>query len=182
MGTGYLRQLKSGHIYAWTPALASRGDMVAYDDTTALARIEALKNEVQRKRDILEGLGTNSVEASKRDTDVAALLDKLEKTSESLSDTIRDKTSKPTGQEDDESDALFESSDTEEEAQLKQKKQAINEDPEVQLVRGLTNKNQVIEHVLRLYGTEMDRAQTLSTLKKQAVEMRTERLSESIMK
>jgi len=180
----YLRQLKSGHIYAWTPALAQRGDMVVYDDETALSRIKALKSEISRKRDIIEGLGQGTAENAKKDADLAALLDQLETTSETLGDTIRNRASKALGQdgEEDSSEMAPDSSDTVEEAQEKQKKLMINEDSEVQLIKGLANKNQIIEHVLRMYGIEMDRSQTFLALKKQAVELRSERMSESIMK
>jgi len=85
----YLRQTKSGTIYAWTPTLAKRSDMVEIDVETAELRIEAQKSRLKarmkaspelltQQKDTIQKLTAISKELTGLE-EVEAVLEKAEK-------------------------------------------------------------------------------------------------------
>jgi len=179
MAKKYLRQLKTGTIYIRTPELAARPDMVPYDEETALKRIDALKNLIQERKQAAAELAESGGDEAKLAIEVSKKLAELEEQANSLVE-MEKKAFEAISEETEEEKEIRKADGikTEEEILEEQRQERIDNDKEIVAIRAMTNKNQVMEHVLRLYGRDMDRTKKLSEMKEFAIGLRIARMDE----
>lgn len=163
----YLRQLKTGRVYIWSPYLAKRKDMVEYDPTLADMRIqkarerlEALKAEAD---EITVAMDPKITADSQELATIEAEIDKLEeekaiKAAGGNSEDVKPK--------------------TQEEIDAEEKQKVINEDPEIKKIEAMDEVSQVKEYIALEFGIESKKT-TLENIKKEAIERRVDRLFES---
>jgi len=179
----YLRQLKSGHIYIWTAALAARKDMLPLDPDKAETRIAALQNKIQAQRDRItaltaEGGRVRMNEEAAKAKELAQRLTELETESAALDQQeakLVDESLTPNMES---SDIKPAEPQTEEEVLAKNRQEKIDSDREVQDIRAMRTKNQVKEYMLREYGEELDDKMLLPQLKAFAEATRVKRMEE----
>lgn len=180
----YLRQLKSGHIYIWTPELAKRKDMVPLEAQSAEKRIQALQQKLAEQQTRIESMrapdgsikqdedAMQAAELAKRLTELEAQSAALDKQEREVMEGITDEDAATNLKE------KLSNTVSEEEIAEAQKKEAMDNDPEIMEIRGMRTKNQVEEYVLREYGEEIDRRKTVPELKAYAEGLRWERMQE----
>ncbi|HDG97983.1 MAG TPA: hypothetical protein ENG73_07425 [Desulfobacterales bacterium] len=176
----YLRQLGSGHIYVYTPELAARKDMVPLEIDTAKRRIDAMKKAIEEKKARIAALKENATlgnDMANEAKEVAAKLAELEKQMEELDKTEQRLMEGNFAEEEELTPQA--KLETEDDILSAQRKQRIDQDPQIQEIRAMTNKNQVEEYMLREYGIEINRRKTMAELKAEAEEARIQRIFEN---
>lgn len=176
----YLRQVGSGHIYSWTPALAKRSDMVVYDEDTATIRIEQLKRRIAEMGERKKNRGTSGVNTNKAMIDQAIELSRLESQVEQLEDEERVT---------DEADALAEAKGeiktegktlTAEDIAEEERQKKIDSDVQVRKIRAMTDKDDIEAYMLEAFGENIDRRRSTESLKEYAEDKRIDLMFEAI--
>jgi len=181
----YLRQLKSGHIYVYTEALAKRPDMVPYDPEVAKARIAQMKQDTEARRAAKKGpkvapsegpslkeMRENRAIASEltdlenqagaeREADLKAIEDEGKSEKEKARDKV-----------------TFDGKTAEEVKELTEEK-VVNNDPKIQKIGNYKQKKQLKQFVLIEFGIELDDTKPLKVLKDEAVAMQKARIFET---
>lgn len=166
MAQRFLRQLKSGTTYHWTPTLAKRGDMVDYDPITAQKRIEALKAQ-KMASDENPAPPAITPEMLAQSQELTALENEMNAEVEA----------EETAKNEDIQTKKRVLSDEELEAEAREK--TLQEDAQILAINGMKKKNQVEEFLLREFGVELDpENMTLKEMKEEAIRLRTTRLFE----
>lgn len=176
----YLRQLKTGHIYIWTPTLAKRKDMVPLELDTAKKRIEAMQRAIEEKQARIAALRENASLGNQVADEAKMIAQKLAELESQFEQLEKTEEKLLTGQPDEQETDLKPNSklETEDEILMAERKRRIDEDPEIQRIRAMTTKNQIEEYMLREYGIEIDRKKTMAELKAAAEEARIGRIFE----
>ena len=172
----YLRQLKTGTIYVFTPILAKRRDMVPYDAAQAKARIGAIKTMLlKRQPDLAEG---ESVAAEAAQIKAEAMeLTGLEATLEAT-ESAEEKAIEDAGLPEEGKKLNDETPVTSEEVAEQVKQDRLNDDPKYQKAMGLRSKNDVEEYMLLEFGQEIEISRPFKDLKAYAVAQTVNRILE----
>jgi hypothetical protein len=181
----FLRQLKSGTIYHWTPILARRKDMVEIDPESAKTRIRALKGQLEsriatiknperlaaakqrietitklsQELNMLEGDLLAAEEAEKQEAEAALLGEKPK-----LQPNDIDPSKKG------EIDPVV--------AEEERKGRIMGEDKEYQSILAMRTKQEIIDYLAANFATIADPKQPLEKLRHVALEKRKERVFE----
>lgn len=172
----FLRQLKSGHIYTWTEALAAKKDMVPFDAETAKRRIAALKQmkaAARKKNADPEEQARIAIEMKEAKalaeelTELENQVDGLAEASAAEDKTVKDaKTPPPKAQK------------SEAEIEAARRNDIIAKDSHINKVMSMKKKSDVEAYLLTEYGEEISPDETLANMKNVAINLRTERLFE----
>ena len=174
--TQYLRQKGTGHIYIATETLLKRDDMIPYDVTTALKRIKAIKEELKKRQQVIEGLGGEDVAGvDDMKSKVAKTLTELEKSLDEFKKKQMEVIKKEENMVSPEDTGEM----TEEELKAKVREEKISNDPEVKKIMGFRNKNALEEYSLKEYGFEIDRRESLQKSKEKVKALRIKRMEEA---
>ncbi len=184
--TPYLRQLVSGHIYAWTPQLAVRPDMVPYSKQEADIRIEALKGRIKalKERQAAQHLTDDGVTDAKmveaqKSAKKLEELDSMVSTLEEMQRVQAEAASKKQealerGERPEDEDNL-----TPEEKAAKVRQDWIDADTEVQRIRNFKSKVEVTDYMAENYAVVKDpESSKMGPLKEEAEALRVNRMDE----
>ena len=184
----YLRQLKSGHIYHWTPQLAKKRDMVPVDLEEAEIRIVA----AQKKLEELKARRAAGILANEEVTDkklaaasanfkklaeIEAEINTLEEQERARAEVARKREeAEARGEAPPEIPAQAPLSD-EEKAQAKRAR-ILAEDPEIDKIKSMT-KQEIDQYLQENYGIKSDLSRTkLEDLREKALDVRVNRVLE----
>lgn len=171
----FLRQLKSGTIYAYTDILAKRRDMVPYDENAAKTRIEAIKNILEhRTPNLLEGEALSKEAAAiKADamelTGLEAQLEALENADQKAIDDAVLTDGKKLNDE---------TPVTSEEVAEQVIQERLDKDPKYRKVTAFKSRNEVEQYMLLEFGQEINITRPFKDLKAYAVEQTAKRILE----
>jgi hypothetical protein len=181
----YLRQLGSGHLYAWTPTLAKRHDMQEIDPESAKVRIDALREQMNSRianikdpqrlanaKARIETITKLSKELSMLEGDLSAAeqVEKQEIEAEILGE-------KPALRHDD-IDTSRKGPIDPEIIEEERKGCILTEDKEYQGILAMKTKQEVIEYLAANFGVKEEAKQPLEKLRFVALEKRKERIFE----
>lgn len=184
----YLRQAGSGHIYAWTPQLARRPDMIPYDDNAAKVQVEALKKRIAKLK-ALEAAGRleSGTVTDKVMADASlnsAALARLEGEVATLEDMhrIRSEAARKAKEAEEKGEAPPPdptANMTTEEKEAARIKGLVDNDPEIQKIRAMRSKQEVADYMAENYGEVRDpETGKFDALKDEALALREARIIE----
>lgn len=177
----YLRQLKTGRIYIYTPHLAKRSDMVEETLESAEARIAAMKESKQATDVSLEEIARRKEEAAKL-TSNAAEIARLEKEAEeSRSAQVKKAEAEILGEQKLNPDDVVKSKDSAAMKALEEedrKSKILTQDEEYNKVLEMKEKKEVLDYLAISYGIKEDPKKSFQLLKNVALAKRSERVFE----
>ena len=180
MSQRYLRQLKTGRIYIYTPKLAKRADMTEINLETANTRIQALKAQMAEATVTPEEIAKRKQEASKL-TQVSEEIARLEREAEEVRKAQVDKAEKELlGDQKFNPDDLVKTKEplTKVEEEEDRKSKILANDQEFNKVLAMREKKEVLDYLAASFGITEDPKKTLPLLKNIALEKRKERVFE----
>jgi hypothetical protein len=174
MPTPYLRQLKTGRIYPWTPTIARRRDMVPYDPDLAAARIQVLKDIIAQRKaaDTVDPeIQAKHVTNVKAAQELASELNALEEQAFGDGSEKEKKVETATAPD-------APGPNAEEQAE-KERQATIEADPHVKEIHAMAKPKQVIDYLKREFGVVVDeKGKSLEALKNMAINQRIDRIFE----
>lgn len=180
MARRYLRQLKTGRIYNYTPTLAKRADMTEIDLESANTRIEALKAQMAQATVSPEQVAKRKEEAAKL-TQVSGEIARLEKEAEEARAAQVEKAeAELLGEQAPKPNDLVKPKEhmTKEMEEEDRKSKILANDDEYNKILAMREKKEVLDYLAAGYGITEDVKKTLQVLKNIALEKRSERVFE----
>jgi hypothetical protein len=174
MPTAYLRQLKTGRIYPWTPTIAKRKDMVPYDPELAEAMIQALKDiiaQMQAANAVDPEQQAKHVSNVKAAQDLAAELNELEAQAFGDGEEKEKKVEtaapgQPPGK-------------TPEQQQEQERQSVIDADPHIKEIMAMAKPKQIMDYLKREFGvTVEEKGKSVEALRNMAINHRIDRIFE----
>jgi hypothetical protein len=182
----FLRQLGGkGHIYAWTPTLAKRKDMIEIDAQTAEVRIASLKEQLAVRianikdperliatKARIEKIAKLAQELGMLEEDLAAV-EELEKQATDAAILAEKPALKP-----DDIDLTKKPETNPDVIEEERKNRILSADKEYQSILAMRTKKELIDYLASNFGTIADPKQALEQLRFVALEKRKERVFE----
>jgi len=181
----FLRQLGSGHIYAWTPTLAKRKDMQEIDPESAQVRINAMKTTIAARLSNIkdperlaamqarvETVTRLSRELAKLEGDLEAVECMEKKDAEKA--ILGEKPTLKPGDIDTSKKGAVDPAVQEED----RKSRILAEDKEYQSILAMKTKQEVLDYLAASFGVKEEAKQPLEKLRFVALEKRKERVFE----
>lgn len=167
--TRHLRRIGDGALYPWTPTLAKRKDMVIMDDEKAARRLSAIREQIADTKKPMEPQDkAKAAEAAKKSAKLALELTEAEKEL----DALREQPPMP----DVEKKPVETPTDIEENTREKR----ILNDPDMNAILAMSTGAALAKYIRREFGEEADaRSTSVGDLRKQALELRTNRIFEA---
>ncbi len=160
----YLRQLKTGRVYVWTPILAKRPDMVEVDLESAKVRIEALKARLAAReadrpkaaKEAKEKLQTLSAFA-KELTSLENQLEDIEQAEAKATEKkLEGETAQPLKPNDIVTGKGMDRETQEMLAEEERRARIMANDKEYQQILAMRKKKDITDHLAEFYGKKLD--------------------------